>query len=200
MGYLNKKNWIVEQIEYSIAKNLIQKLHYTGSCSNTATFCFGLFCKKNYTLSGVSMWMNAPAGVSKKYGNGKMNDVLTLSRFVLIPDLPTNSASFLLGSSMKKISKTNKYSCLVTYADSSQNHNGIIYTATNWIYSGTTMGATQWVDSFGNSISSLSTKSIPIEQMRKKYTQMPKTRKKIFVFPLTIKKRLENHQRQLKLF
>ena len=197
MGYLIKKDWVVESIPHLKAAQVIKSTHYAKGCSNTSSVCFGLFKRKSLKIYGVSMWMNAPCGVSKKYGDGSMKDVLTLSRFVIIDNMPTNSASFLLGQSIKKITSLNKYSCLVTYADMGEGHKGTIYRATNWKYDGTTMGKPKFLDSKGKLVSLFATKYRKKQEMNN-YSEQPRTKKHIFFYPLALK--AKNHQRQLKLF
>ena len=58
--------------------------------------------------------------------------ILDLTRMVLNNDMPKNSESWFLSRNIKYLKQTDiKY--LITYADTYENHSGIIYQATNWI-------------------------------------------------------------------
>lgn len=77
--------------------------------------------------------------------------VLTLSRLVIMPAVPTNAA-FLLGRSVDLIRRDGRYRTLVTYADEGQGHTGAIYRATNWRYTGTRDGDPVWIDAAGRQV------------------------------------------------
>ncbi len=57
-----------------------------------------------------------------------------LSRLVIQTD-KRNAASFLVGNSLKMLEE---YCAVVSYADSEYGHSGIVYQATNWLYTGAT--------------------------------------------------------------
>src|SRR5690606_12620781 len=59
-----------------------------------------------------------------------------LSRLV-IQSKTKNAASFLVGNSLKLLEP--KPCAVVSYADMQQHHCGIVYQATNWIYTGSTV-------------------------------------------------------------
>ena len=59
--------------------------------------------------------------------------LIELNRLVINEGLEKNVLSFLIGQSFNFLPKP---LVLVSYADSSQNHHGYIYQATNWIYTG----------------------------------------------------------------
>ena len=199
-----KKDYCIKKISHREAKYFISNNHYSKGCSNTSVFAFGLF-KKQDTLKiiGVSLWMNAPCGVAKKYTNTyinkkpQMNTVLTLSRFVLINDLPKNAASYFLAQCIKRIQKLHFYDCLVTYADTRQNHIGTIYKASNWLADGYTYGCTIWIDEKGTLISPKSwygRKKLTHNDLNNKYTNIGKSKKYRFIY------RLKKNPRQKSLF
>lgn len=59
-----------------------------------------------------------------------------LSRLVIQTDAK-NAASFLVGNSLQMLSE--RPSAVISYADSEQSHCGIVYQATNWYYTGSTV-------------------------------------------------------------
>ena len=66
--------------------------------------------------------------------NGLYQDTfLELNRLVINEGEDKNALSFFVSQSLKQLPKPN---VIVSYADTSQNHHGYIYQATNWIYTG----------------------------------------------------------------
>ena len=63
-----------------------------------------------------------------------MNNVYELTRLWVDDSVPKNGESFLIGNSLKKLDKE----IIVSYADSTMNHLGIVYQSTNWYYIGKT--------------------------------------------------------------
>jgi len=59
--------------------------------------------------------------------------LMELNRLVTNDDLPKNTTSFFVSQTLKMIPKP---MVIVSYADTSQNHHGYIYQATNFIYTG----------------------------------------------------------------
>ena len=69
-------------------------------------------------------------------GEEYRKDVIELNRLVLRNNRK-NEASFLVGNSLRMLAKE-RNSIVVSYSDSAQNHTGIIYQATNFLFTGTT--------------------------------------------------------------
>ena len=63
----------------------------------------------------------------------------------------------MLSQSIKLIKKDKRYFCLLTYADQSQNHTGIIYRASNWEYLGLTKPIPQWINKAGQIVAKKAT-------------------------------------------
>lgn len=150
---LNKKEWVVIPISIGTARILIEKYHYAHSASNTCVYIHGLFKKGEEfwenNCKGCAWWLPPTKNAAiATYPEGQWQKVLSLTRLVIVPDTPLNACSFLLGKSIKMIDK-NKWECLVTYADTWQNHNGIIYKATNWEYMGLTNPSEVFVSANG---------------------------------------------------
>ena len=137
---LKKSEWWVHSVSPTIARRLVEKYHYSSGAPNTATYLHGLFRKGDiwgYQCVGVAWWLppTKNAGYATYPANG--HGVLSLSRLVILPDVPKNAASFLLAGSRKLINRI-IWPCLVTYADKWQGHSGAIYRADNWEYMGET--------------------------------------------------------------
>lgn len=152
-GRLKKSEWIVKPISIGTAYKLIKHFHYAGSATKTGVYVHGLFkVGEEYPESkckGVAWWLPPTKNAAiATYPEGEWTKVLSLTRLVIAPDVPKNACSFLLSRSMKMIhSKT--WECLVTYADTWQEHTGTIYKATNWEYMGLTKPSAVFQDEDG---------------------------------------------------
>jgi hypothetical protein len=111
---------------------LINKHYAKRMCS--ISYAFGLYI--DGVLNGVCTFGFPP---NYNYNNGKcvFNTyqclTLELNRLVVNDGLPKNTLSFFVSKCLKMLPNP---SCIVSYADQNQGHNGYIYQATNWIYTG----------------------------------------------------------------
>ncbi len=111
---------------------LIKKHYAKRLCS--VSYSFGLYI--DGVISGVCTF-GKPASNSLCIGVcGKENSkyVYELNRLCVNDGLPKNTLSKFLGICLKKLPSL----IIVSYADTKMNHNGYIYQATNWIYTGRT--------------------------------------------------------------
>lgn len=137
---LRRSDWIVRDTAPAIGRQLVIAYHYSRSTSNTATYLHGLFPAGAFwemECVGVAWWIPPTKSAALATYPDNWQGVLSLSRLAIAPSAPKNSASYLLGASMRLIDR-NRWPCLVTYADEWQGHTGAIYRATNWQYAGMT--------------------------------------------------------------
>lgn len=122
---------IVKPVLNKEVKNLVLNYHYAKRMPSVS-FAFGLF--ENEELVGcVTYGMPASPRVCDGIcGKDYSKDVVELNRLVLKYNRP-NEASYLISKSLKLL-PDNKI--IISYADTSQNHVGYVYQATNWIYLG----------------------------------------------------------------
>ena len=134
-------NFIVKPIKSTQCREWLLYKHYAKRmCS--ISYSFGLFGNKE--LLGI-MTIGKPASNSLCIGVcGKENSkyVFELNRLCVNDNLPKNTLSFFVGQCLKVLPKM----ILVSYADTSMNHNGYIYQATNWIYTGLSAKRTEKYD------------------------------------------------------
>ena len=118
---------------------MILEIHYAHRIPSIS-YAFGLF--KDGELVG-SVTYGTPASSPLRNGicgEDYAKNVLELNRLVLINN-EKGEASRLVGGSLKMLPKP---SIVVSYADTSQNHVGIVYQATNFIYTGLSAKRTDW--------------------------------------------------------
>ena len=138
--HLHRADYEVRTIPLAIARELVVAHHYSRGGSNTATFRHGLFrLDAPDQCLGVAWWI-PPTKTAAQSVDENWQQVINLTRLVIVPGVPTNAASYLLGRSISIIRRDGRYKTLLTYADEGQGHTGAIYRATNWTYVGTKAG------------------------------------------------------------
>jgi hypothetical protein len=120
-------NLTVQSIPPEQCKPWLLKKHYAKRVPSI-TDSFGLYQDNN--LIGIITY-GIPA-------NNNLNEVcgfpaIELNRLCINDDAPRNTASFLVGNSLKMLSTPR---VIISYADLGQGHIGYVYQATNWIYTG----------------------------------------------------------------
>lgn len=146
MEHLRKEDYVVLPVHVSVAQALVKQYHYSKGGSRTATYCHGLFRKDNLAeCLGVAWWIPPTRDAALSVWSVN-REVLALTRLVVVPEMPTNTASFLLAQSIKRIKRDGWVRCLLTYADEWRGHTGVIYKATNWEYLGLTKPKPVWVN------------------------------------------------------
>ena len=136
----------VEKVSYKVAKKWLLNYHYAKRTCNIM-YSFGLFLGDK--LSGVITFGMPPSSTlcSSICGSEFKKNVLELNRLITLDNLPKNSLSKFVSESIKMIGKD---VIIVSFADANQNHNGYIYQATNFIYTGVSSNTSKLVDKFGN--------------------------------------------------
>jgi hypothetical protein len=118
----------VKSIDYQDCKEWFLKKHYAHRIP-PIEFCFGLY--DNEMLIGVCSFGTPVSSVLRDlFPSYKLYE---LNRLVVLDGLPKNTLSYFVSQTFNFLPKP---CVLVSYADTSQNHNGYIYQATNWIYTG----------------------------------------------------------------
>jgi hypothetical protein len=176
------EGWFVEQIDNATAQQIVVQNHYLhrkAPCSAA----FGLF-DPLMNLWGVVMYgtpSSAPlrSGIA---GPDEANNVIELTRLWIHDDVPKNGESFLIGRSVRKCGKE----IVVSFADTGQNHLGIVYQATNWLYTGLSAKRTDWTVEGENKHGQTWGDKYSAAEMREKFgdrfSLQPRSRKHRYVF------------------
>jgi hypothetical protein len=130
---------IVRAIPNSEAHDLILHRHYAKRLP-MIQYAFGLFMGGE--LTGVVTYGSPPSSTvrSGMLGAGMVDRVLELNRLCLANNAP-NEASRLVGRSLRLL-PTPK--AVISYADTAQDHLGIVYQSTNFLYCGLSAKRTDW--------------------------------------------------------
>lgn len=125
---------LVQPIPFIAAKKLIEKHHYLHSIPGGTKLTFGALV--NRKLLGTITFGSGPQNAYKLVGGTVQGDCLTLTRFWLSDELPTNSESRIIAICLRALKKNTQVKFLVSYADPTRGHIGTIYQASGWIYTG----------------------------------------------------------------
>ena len=125
----------VRKINYQTASRICNNYHYAKRTPSIVA-SFGLYVDK--VLGGIITYGIPPNRNALGFcGEEYISNALELNRLFVFDWCGRNSESFLIGQSFKLLEKHYpKYFLLVSYADPSEGHQGYIYQATNWIYTG----------------------------------------------------------------
>jgi hypothetical protein len=134
-----KRALYVKKITRSDCEPFILGIHYARRWPSIS-YAFGLF--DDNELIGVVTYGTPPSSTLRKgvAGDDYISDVLELNRLCLLYNRK-NEASFLISKSIKMLPK-NKI--IVSFADTSCGHSGIVYQAANFIYCGLSAKRTDW--------------------------------------------------------
>ena len=128
-----KEKYRVISVKAEIVKEWFLKKHYAKRIPSIS-YCFALLNENNLTVGVCSFGRPiAHALVQHAFKGEYQDDFLELNRLVTNDDLDKNATSFFVSKCLNNLPNPK---VVVSYADTSQNHNGYIYQATNWVYTG----------------------------------------------------------------
>lgn len=130
----------VSQIDQRAARAFIREYHYAQGMGNAA-MCWGLHDKPTGKLLGVIAFHTPISeNVRKSVFGSEMKDSVTeLHRMAIHPDAPHNTATWFIARALDGLKDYKpKYKAVVSFADSTEGHDGTVYQAANADYTGTT--------------------------------------------------------------
>lgn len=133
----------VKSYKVSICKRkeiagFISTWHYSKNVNGIiADYNFKLMDSENNLIGAIMYGTIAMAGVWKKYADNK-EDLVELRRLCCIDNTPKNTESFFIGKTLKWLKKNTKFKKVISYADTTYNHEGTIYKASNFKHVGVT--------------------------------------------------------------
>jgi hypothetical protein len=141
-------NLNVKKISFFMGKEFVKKYHYTGGIKGSITY--GLF--SDYKLIGVCAFATPSSEnvCASVFGIEPKRSVTELHRLVLLDWAPKNSESWFISRALKLLKKDKPfYNAVLSFADINEGHSGIIYQATNAIYTGTSNKSKFYLDQNG---------------------------------------------------
>lgn len=135
---LNKELVKIKIIDKGLAKEIIEKYHYTHKIPQAIKYRFGLYYDNE--LKGVAIF-SIPANMHTftSIFNGVTQHIgIELSRFFTYDDTPRNFESYCLSRCFRYIRENSDYDLIVSYADANYGHVGYLYQSLNGYYVGQT--------------------------------------------------------------
>lgn len=129
----------IKPIHRKDCEHFILKIHYARRWTSIS-FAYGLF--RNNDLVGVVTY-GTPASAPLRSGiagNDFADSILELNRLCLLNNLK-NEASMLVSASLKMLPRNR---IVISFADTDQNHRGVVYQACNFTYHGLSAKRTDW--------------------------------------------------------
>jgi uncharacterized protein YrzB (UPF0473 family) len=142
-----KDKYVVKSIDTYLCKDWLLNKHYAKRlCS--ISYSFGLFDENN-NLIGVCTFGMPPSSTLAESICGKefKNIVLELNRLVVNDGLEKNVLSYFVSNSINMLPKPK---IIVSFSDANMGHNGFIYQACNFLYTGESSNITKLIDKNGN--------------------------------------------------
>lgn len=134
------EGWTVGEIDTRLATEIVIREHYLhrrGPCSKA----FALRDPGGDVAGVVTYGVPASVPLVKGVlGSENRHMVGELTRLWVDDSAPKNGESFLIGRTLKHSS----FPAVVSFADTSQGHLGLVYQATNWIYTGLSSRHRDW--------------------------------------------------------
>lgn len=136
------EGYYIKEIDYKTATRMSVENHYLHrKCP--ISFAFGLFDElEGNRIVGVVCY-GTPSSAPLRggiCGKEEKDNVIELTRLWIEDEVPKNAESFLVVNTLKKVDKE----IIVSFADPTQNHIGLIYQATNFIYTGFSAKRKDW--------------------------------------------------------
>lgn len=128
-----KEDYEVRSISYQEAIDIVVERHYLHrKCP--VSHAFGLVRKSDSEIVGVIIYGVPPSPTLLRgvCGDEEAKNVYELNRLWVDDSVPKNGESFLIGSTIKQLDRE----IIVSFADTSHGHLGVIYQACNFIYTG----------------------------------------------------------------
>lgn len=129
--------YTVEPCERKEIRDFIEKWHYSHNINGLLSqYCFKLM--DGDTMVGAMIYGGlGMANCWKKYAENK-EDIIELRRLCCIDDTPKNTESYFIGKTLKWLLKNTSIKKVISYADNTYGHKGIIYQASNFKHLGKT--------------------------------------------------------------
>lgn len=144
------KDYDVRRIPFAQARDYIKEHHYSHGCHNGASPCYGLFDRDD--LIGCLMFATPCSENVRKsvFGEDHKDAVTELHRLHILDVTPKNTESWFISRCFKLLKQDKPHiKGVLSFADATEGHSGVIYRATNAYFLGATGKKTFFVDADG---------------------------------------------------
>lgn len=116
----------------------VERWHYSKNVNGlTIDYCFKLTDANGVVIGAIIYGKIAMANVWRRYAQNEC-DLIELKRLCCIDNTPKNTESFFIGHTLRFLKKNTSIKTVISYADTTYSHEGIVYKATNFSYKGMT--------------------------------------------------------------
>ena len=125
-------NYIVELCPRSEIVDFVETHHYSKNMNGLhISYCFKLM--DGDTMIGAMVYGSlGMLGVAEKYNPKNPSKILELKRLVCIDDTPKNTESYFIGWTLRWLQRNTDLEMIISYADKTFGHEGVVYKATNF--------------------------------------------------------------------
>lgn len=125
-----RDRYVIQPIDRKLANEIQIKNHYLHTKAS-CTYAFSLI--ENNIIIGVILYGNPTAPTTLDIcGNNNRKNVIEITRLWIQDNTPKNTESFFIANTIKMIPKP----IIVAFADPDAEHIGIVYQASNFLYTG----------------------------------------------------------------
>lgn len=142
-------DYSIREIRGGVGRDYLRENHYTRSCHN-GPMCWGLFDGEK--MIGVIAFAtpSSEAVRASLFGLEHKHRVTELHRLFIEDSTPRNTESWFISRALKfLVLKRPDIRGVISFADSTEGHSGVIYQATNALFCGTTGRARFYRDQEG---------------------------------------------------
>jgi hypothetical protein len=132
----------IRQIDSRSANKMVVENHYLHRRASTM-FAYGLFDGDEMLGTVIYGKPASNALCVGVCGPEESKQVIELTRLWIKDGTPKNTESYLIGNSLRMLPK--ELDIVVSYAEIQAGHIGIVYQATNWIYTGMSDRHVEWL-------------------------------------------------------
>ena len=135
---LKVTDFTIEPVERKVIQSFVHKWHYSHSTNGVQqTQCFALF--NGEKLIGAMMYaLPSMKSTAAKYNPDNPLRCWELRRLCCIDDTPKNTESYFIGHTLRWLRDNTSIKKVISYADETYNHKGVIYKASNFKHLGMT--------------------------------------------------------------
>ena len=134
-------SYTIKQISSQEATKMVVENHYLHRRASTM-FAYGLFDGEKMLGCVIYGKPASPSLCVGVCGPEESSRVLELTRLWIADGTPKNTESYLIGRSLRLLPE--EKDIIVSYAEIDAGHIGIVYQATNWIYTGMSDRHVEW--------------------------------------------------------
>lgn len=135
---MSVKNFKVSLCQRNEIRDFIEEWHYSKNINGLMSdYCFKLEDESGNLIGAMIYGRIAMAGVWKKYAENE-NELTELRRLCCIDDTPKNTESYFIGKTLNYLKKNTPIKKVISYADATYGHTGVIYRASNFQHIGMT--------------------------------------------------------------